>query len=141
MQTLRANDFELALLDGWSDHSQIVLVAPERPIFTPNLQIHREPLPTGVTLEAFFRQQRAELATLDGFSLIEHGERTLAGRAALHHTYAWTMPNNPDTRVQQRQVVVVRDETLFTITCSALEQDWELVEASFEQSLAGFTFR
>jgi len=116
-----------------------VLIGPERPVFTPNVQIHREPLPEE-PLEEFFRQQRAELSALDGFRLLEHGDRLLGGQKALFHAYSWELPNQPGLRVRQLQVVTVRNDTLFTVTSSALEQDWEAVEAGFEMTLAGFSW-
>lgn len=139
MQKLRANDFEVNFLEGWRDASQVVLIGPERPVFTPNVQIHREPLPEE-SLDEFFRQQRAELSALDGFRLLEHGDRRIAGEKALFHAYSWELPNQPNLRVRQLQVVLVRSGTLFTITSSALEQDWDEVEAGFEMTLAGFAW-
>lgn len=140
MQKLRANDFEVGFLEGWRDASQVVLIGPERPIFTPNVQIHREPVPEE-SIEQFFLAQRAELASLEGFRLLEHGDRLLGGQKALHHAYSWQLPDQPGLRVRQLQVVVARGGTLFTVTSSALEQDWEQVEAAFEQTLAGFAWR
>ena len=139
MHKLRSNDFEVNFLEGWRDDSQVVLIGPERPVFTPNIQIHRESLPDE-SLDEFFRQQRAELAALDGFRLLEHGDRLLAGRKALYHAYSWELPNQPGLRVRQLQLVTTRTSTLYTITSSALEVDWEHVEAGFELTLAGFAW-
>lgn len=139
MQKLRSNDFEVNFLEGWRDASQVVLIGPERPMFTPNVQVHREPLPEEA-LDEFFRQQRAELSGLDGFRLLEHGDRLIGGQKTLFHAYSWELPNQPGIRIRQLQLVTVRVGTLFTITCSALEQDWELVEAGFELTLAGFAW-
>ena len=139
MQKLRANDFEVGFLEGWRDASQVVLIGPERPVFTPNVQIHREPLPEE-SLDEFFRHQRSELSALDGFRLLEHGDRRLGGEKALFHAYSWELPNQPNLRVRQLQVVLVHAGTLFTITCSSLEQDWDSVEAAFEMTLAGFAW-
>jgi len=137
MRTFRSNDFELNFLEGWRDDSQIVLIGPDRPAFTPNLQVHREELPAA-PLDEYFREQRAELAKLDQFRLIDHGDRRLGGEQALYHAYSWTLPNQPGMRVRQLQVAAARGSTLFTVTASALEQDWDQVEAGFELSLAGF---
>lgn len=139
MQKLRANDFEINFLEGWRDASQTVLIGPERPVFTPNIQIHREPLPDE-PLEEFFRQQRAELAALDGFRLLDHGDRSLAGQSALYHSYSWDLPNHQGLRVRQMQLVLTHAGALFTITFSALESDWVHVEAGFELTLAGFSW-
>lgn len=139
MKKLRANDFEVGFLEGWRDASQVVLIGPERPVFTPNIQIHREPLPAE-PLDEFFRAQRAELAALDGFRLLGHGDRLLGGQKALHHAYSWELPNQPGMRVRQLQVVTARAGTLFTVTSSALEQDWDLLEPAFEQALSGFAW-
>lgn len=140
MRKLQANDFEVGYLEGWQDNSQIVLIGVERPVFTPNVQIHRESLPT-VPLDEFFRAQRAELSELEGFRLIEHGDRTLSGTSALYHGYSWILPDSNGLRVRQLQIVTSNAGTLFTITCSALEQDWEQVESGFELALSGFAWR
>ena len=139
MQKLRSNDFEVNFLEGWRDASQTVLIGPERPVFTPNVQIHREPLPEE-ELDEFFRLQRAELAALEGFRLLDHGDRMLAGAKALYHAYSWELPNQPGLRVRQLQMVTQHAGTLFTITASALESDWEQVEAGFEMTLSGFSW-
>ncbi len=139
MQKLRSNDFEVNFLEGWRDATQTVLIGPERPVFTPNVQIHREPLPEE-DLNEFFRQQRAELAALEGFRLLDHGDRLLAGAKALYHAYSWELPNQPGLRVRQLQMVTTRAGILYTITSSALEADWEHVEAGFELTLAGFAW-
>lgn len=139
MQKLRANDYEVGFLEGWRDASQVVLIGPELPVFTPNVQIHREPLPEE-SLEEFFREQRAELAALDGFRLLDHGDRMLGGQKALYHAYSWELPNQVNLRVRQLQIVTVRNGTLFTVTSSALESDWEAAEAGFELTLSGFAW-
>jgi hypothetical protein len=140
MRKLVANDFEVGFLEGWTDSSQIVLIGVERPYFTPNLQVHREALPQE-PLDQFFRNQRAELSELDGFRLIEHGDRTIGGTKALHHAYSWVLPNANNLRVRQLQIVTSQKGELFTITCSSLEQDWEQVESGFELALSGFAWR
>ncbi|MCW2956804.1 MAG: uncharacterized protein JWO69_1673 [Thermoleophilia bacterium] len=140
MRKLQANDYELGFLEGWRDNSQVVLIGPERPVFTPNVQVHREPVPPE-SLAEFLREQRAELSKLDGFSLVEHGERRLGGEAGVFHRYEWVLPNHPGERIRQLQVVAVRNQTLFTVTCSALVRDWDGFDPAFEMTLAGFAWR
>lgn len=140
MRKLQANDFEVGFLEGWRDASQITLIGHERPVFTPNLQVHREPVPDE-PLEQFVQQQRAELSTLDGFRLIDHGDRMLGGVSVLQHSYSWNLPNQPDARVQQHQLICARGGALYTVTCSALEHDWSEVEAGFEMALAAFAWK
>jgi hypothetical protein len=139
MQKLRTNDFEVNFLEGWRDATQVVLIGPERPVFTPNVQVHREPLPEE-DLDSFFAQQRSELSGLDGFRLLDHGDRVLGGQKALHHSYSWNLPDRPGLRLRQLQLATTRAGVLYTITCSALEQDWELAEAGFELTLSGFAW-
>ena len=139
MRKLQANMFEIGYLDGWRDASQVVLIGPERPVFTPNVQVHQEPLPDR-PLDEFFRSQRSELSSLDGFRLLEHGDRMLGGQKALHHSYSWDLPGQPGLRVRQLQVVTQHGATLYTVTCSALEQDWDGFDAAFEMTIAGFAF-
>ncbi|MCW2962327.1 MAG: hypothetical protein JWM90_2714 [Thermoleophilia bacterium] len=140
MRKLQANDFELGFLDGWRDDSQVVLIGPERPVFTPNVQVHRETLPD-LPLAEFLQAQRLELASLAGFKLLGHGERRLGGEPANFHAYEWELPNQPGERIHQLQVVAIRNNTLFTITLSALVRDWDGFEPAFEMTLAGFAWR
>jgi hypothetical protein len=140
MRKLQANQFEIGYLEGWRDASQVVLIGPERPVFTPNVQVHQEPVPEE-SLDEFFRQQRAELAQLEGFVLLNHGDRQLAGQKALFHAYSWNLPDRPGLRLRQLQFAMLRSGVVYTITCSALEQDWELVEAGFEMTIAGFAWK
>lgn len=139
MQKLRANQFELNFLEGWSDASTVVLIGPERPVFTPNVQVNQEPVPGDESLEAFFAQQRRDLSSLDGFELVDHGDRIVAGITALHHTYTWRIPESRE-RIRQRQVVLVRSGVMYTITCSALDRDWDGFEGAFELTISGFAF-
>ena len=141
MQQLQSHEFELPFLEGWRDASQVVLIGPERPVFTPNLQVHREQLGPDESAEEFFRQQRAELAQLDGFRLIEHGDRKLAGQTALSHSYSWSPPELVGSRIRQTQLALTYAGTLFTITASALEHEWESIEPAFEHMLSGFRWR
>lgn len=139
LRRLTANGFDLGFPEGWRDASQIVLIGVERPVFTPNVQVMREPLPQ-MPIEEYLQAQRTELTQLGGFRLITHGDRMLGGRPAIHHSYAWDLPERPGTRIRQMQISVRRDEELFTVTCSALEQDWDQVEAGFELCLSGFAW-
>lgn len=139
LRRLPANGFEIGYPEGWRDASQIVLIGIERPVFTPNVQVTREPLPD-MPVEEFLQAQRAELSQLSGFRLLGHGDRTLGGRPALHHAYSWDLPDRPGVRIRQMQVTARRDHELFTVTCSALEDDWEQAEPGFELSLSAFAW-
>jgi hypothetical protein len=137
MQQLRANDFSIGMLEGWRDASQVVLIGPERQYFTPNVQVHREP-PPSETLEEYVRLQRAELMGLESFKAIAQGDRLLGGVQAYTHEYSWLLPSGSAHRVQQRQLICANVGALFTLTFSALEQDWDQVEGAFEMILSGF---
>lgn len=139
LQRLPANGYEIGFPEGWRDATQVVLIGPERHVFTPNVQVMREPLPE-VPIDEFLQAQRAELAQLAGFRLIGHGDRSLGGRPALHHSYSWDLPDRPGVRIRQMQITARRDNELFTVTCSALEQDWDEVEGGFALTLSGFAW-
>ena len=138
MRKLQSNGFELGWPAGWEDHSTVVIIGPARPTFSPNIQINRELIQPGVSLEQYFAEQRRELSTLSGFQLLTHGERQLGGSTAVMHAYTWRVPDG--YAIRQMQLAVLRAPTIFTVTCSAMADDWEAFEGSFEMALAGFSF-
>jgi hypothetical protein len=141
LRTVQATSYEFGHLDGWRDASQLVLVAPPRTTFTPNIQAQHQELPDDVTFEEYMQIQREELAQLAGFRLLENGERELAGRPALKHSFSWDLPEHPGTRIRQLQFVCLRDAQVVTVTCSALEGDWDGVEPAFELAMSKFAWR
>jgi len=130
--------FEIGFPEGWRDASTVVLIGPERPTFSPNVQVNQETVPSGLTVEQYFADQRRELAELSGFELHEQGDKQLQGQRVEFHTYTWRIPQGVEIR--QMQLAVVRGATLYTVTCSALETDWALFEASFEMMIARLKF-
>jgi hypothetical protein len=138
VRTLLANGFELGWPAGWEDHSTIVLIGPPRPTFSPNIQVNREPVRPGVSLDEYFAAQRQELSTLGGFQLLDHGERMVGGLKAYHHSYTWNVPEG--FTIRQLQVAVLRPPSIFTVTCSSIAGDWPDFEASFEMALAALRF-
>lgn len=139
LRRLQVSDYEIGLPEGWVDGSQIILLGPEHPRFRANIQVSREPLPT-TPLEELLAEQRRQLATLPGFKLLGHGERVLGGTPALHHSYAWDMPDN-GLRLRQMQITCRNGEEIFTVTASALESDWDTYDGLFELALSAFAWR
>lgn len=139
MRKLQANAFEIGFPEGWRDASTVVMIGPERPGFSPNVQVNQEPVPDDLTVEQYFAQQRSELGDLSGFQMHEQGDKVLAGERVEYHSYTWRIPQGFEIR--QLQLALVRGGTLYTITCSALEQDWALFEAAFEMIVAQLRFR
>lgn len=136
----RANLFSLDLPDEWTDASTVTLLARPRELFTPNVQINQEPVPEDQGLRAYFTSQRAELqAGLPGFRLLGHGDRTVAGQAALWHEYIWHNPER-SVDVHQLQVGLHAGGTIYTVTASALERDWAEFAPEAEQVLASLSF-
>jgi hypothetical protein len=138
MAKLRANAFEIGFPEGWRDASTIVMIGPERPTFSPNLQVNQEPVPPDLTVGEYFADQRRELGQLSGFRLHEQGDRQLDGQRVEHHMYTWRIPQGVEIR--QLQLAIVRGPTLYTITCSALESDWPAFSVEFEQVLSQLRF-
>jgi hypothetical protein len=139
VRKLHADAYEIGFLEGWTDSSTTVLIGPERPGFTPNIQIHQEDLPPATTRAEYVAQQRGELTSLTGFHMLETGERQLGGQTADFHAYTWQAPQG--LVIRQMQMATERGFRLYTVTCSALEGDWDSVEGAFEMALAKFRFR
>lgn len=139
MRKLNADMFEIGFPQGWTDNSTIAMIGPPRPTFAPNVQVNQEQLPAGYTLQQYFSEQRTELGNLADFRPLESGDRLLSGQRAEYHGYSWKIPQG--VRIRQRQIATQYAGTIFTITCSCMESDWEMFEAAFEMILAGFRFR
>ncbi len=139
MDVLHANSFEIGFPAGWEDRSQVTLVGPPQIGFTPNVQINQEPVPEGVDVFQYFDEQKRELATLPEFEQVETGDRMLGGVSADFHGWRWTVPQG--YRIRQLQYVFVRGATVFTVTCSALDDQWDQQSAMFDMMLAQFRFR
>lgn len=138
MRTIPANGFEIGWPQGWEDHSTVTMIGPARLTFSPNIQVNREEKPSDTPLTDYLNEQRAEIATLEGFQLIESGDRLLAGKNALYHAYTWKIPQG--VVIRQMQIVVLHGPTLLTFTCSCMEHDWSTFEPMFEMALAGVKF-
>ena len=138
MRKLLSNGFQMGWPEGWEDHSTVVIIGPARPTFSPNIQVNREPIQAGVSLEGYFAEQRRELSTLNDFQLVDHGERQLGGQKAHYHAYTWRVPDG--FVIQQAQYATLRSPTIFTVTCSAMADDWPAFEANFAMAIAGFSF-
>lgn len=137
---MQASGYEIGQLEGWRDASQIVLVAPPQGVFTPNIQAQHQAIPAD-SFDEYMQVQREELAQLPGFRLLESGERPLGGRPAIKHSFSWDLPEHPGTRIRQMQFVCLRDAEVVTVTCSALEHDWDVTEPAFELAMSGFAWR
>lgn len=137
MRKLQAQSFEIGWPQGWRDSSTVVLIGPERPTFTPNVQVNQELVPDDMTVEQYWAEQRRELSALDGFRVIEHGDRLLGGQRAEYHVIAWRQQG---VEVQQLQLATVRAGVLYTVTCSAMPGDFKAFEGAFEMMLGGFRF-
>src|SRR3954447_1256755 len=118
MRKLQANTFELGFPEGGSDHSTIVMLGPGRPAFSPNVQVNQETMPEDFdSLEAYFASQLEELAGLEGFALVERGDRQLGGLRAINHSYTWRIPQGVEIR--QLQLATIRGATIYTLTASS----------------------
>ncbi|MBC7644866.1 MAG: DcrB-related protein [Thermoleophilia bacterium] len=140
MRKLHANAFEIGYPEGWDDHSTITMIGPLEVQFSPNVQVNQEKLPSGQSAADFFSAQRAEMAKdLELFRLLDHGERSLGGERAVYHMYTWRIPQG--VQIRQLQVATIRNDKLYTVTCSAKEASWDGVDAAFDMIIAGFRFR
>lgn len=136
-QLLQSNGFSLGLPDGWRDATTVVMVASEHPIFTPNIQITR--IPRGdEPIDKMVADERAQLAQLPYFRLLSHGNSVLGEKPAIEHEFSWELPEQAGVRIRQWQVTSVVDDEVFTVTCSALEDEWQQAVIQFQDSLAQF---
>lgn len=138
MRSLRANLFEIGYPEGWTDHSTVTLVGPERAIFSPNVTVNQEERPTGMSVDEYVTQQRTELQELEGFRLVDSGERRLGAATARFHSYVWRIPQGVEIR--QSQLIADYGGKLYTVTLSSRDDEWELFEPFFDLLVGNFRF-
>ncbi|HEY0778276.1 MAG TPA: DcrB-related protein [Gemmatirosa sp.] len=135
------NDARCALPAGWQDQTVHIFAAGGGGGAPPEFSvvIHRDVPAAGEDLAAYVVRQRANLlATLPGLQVLREGTLTLGGSHAQDAEFRWT--GEPGL-LRQRQVYLLRQGRVLTITGTAPERLWAKHVAQFDALLASWRFQ
>ena len=129
-------DASIELPDGWVDRTVLTYVGPDSGEGSPSLVVTREELGAGVTLPRFAAMQDAAVrAGFDAIELLEDRETTVAGRAAIRHTYRWTMHGRT---MRQRVWCLVESGIGYAIVASAADDEFDRHRTVWARAVASF---
>jgi hypothetical protein len=140
MPGFRSEQVAFEAPDNWEDKTIVAFAAPATPgKFSPNIVMTKEPLKQGETLRNYADRQIMELARrLDGFDLIDSGDRTLGNLPALEYKFAW---RSEHAELHQRTVLTAVVDTVFTFTGTATHADEAPLDEAMDQLLATVRFQ
>lgn len=123
---------------NWDDKTIVAFAAPATPgKFSANVVMTKDTLKPGESLRSYADRQIMELARrLEGFDLIESGERTVAGLPALEYRFSWTSEH---AELHQHTVMFAPSEQVLTFTGTATHDDEATLDDAMEQLLATVT--
>lgn len=124
---------------GWEDKTIVAFAAPAQPgKFSPNVVMTKDALKPGESLRSYADRQIMELARrLEGFDLLESGERDLGGLPALEYRFAW---RSEHAELHQHTVMCAVADRVLTFTGTATHDDEATLDDAMEQLLATITF-
>ena len=125
--------------EGWEDKTIVAFAAPATPgKFSPNVVMTKDVLKPGETLRSYADRQIMELARrLEGFDLIESGERVVGGVNALEYRFSWTSEH---AELHQHTVMLAPEGQVMTFTGTATHDEDENLDKAMEALLATVSF-
>lgn len=130
MAGYRSDQVAFEAPESWEDKTIVAFAAPPTPgKFSPNVVMTKEALKSGESLRSYADRQIMELARrLEGFDLIESGERTVGGLNALEYRFSWTSEH---AELHQHTVMVAPKDQVLTFTGTATHED----DASLDEAM------
>lgn len=126
----------IALPEGWVDRTVLTYVGPDSGAGSPSLVVTRDEIGAGVGVGRYAAMQDAAIrAGLEGVELLDERETMVAGRAAIRHTYRWTLH---ERTMRQRVWCLVDGENGFAITASAADDEFDGCRSLFAAAIASF---
>ena len=125
--------------EGWEDKTIVAFAAPVSPgKFSPNIVMTKDVLKPGETLRSYADRQIMELARrLEGFDLVESGDRVVGGLTALEYRFTWTSEH---AELHQHTVMLAPRERVMTFTGTATHEDDANLDAAMDQLLSTISF-
>lgn len=123
----------------WDDKTIVAFAAPVMPgKFSPNLVMTKDKLKPGETLRSYGDRQIMELARrLEGFDLVDSGERTLGGLPALEYRFSWI---SDVAQLHQHTVMTAAGDQILTFTGTAVREEEAVLDKAMEQTLSTVSF-
>lgn len=133
--SLVLHDVEVPLPPGWSDRSQLIVVAGAEQGFRPNLVVVRDTRKNGEDAEQFATRNLAGLADIiDDYQLISHGWETIGEHAGFLREQEIVAD---DKIVRQLQFSVVHGNWAYVFTFTHLASRFDAVAAEARALIAG----
>lgn len=139
MAGFKNEDVTFEAPSGWEDKTIVAFAAPAQPgKFSPNVVMTKDAMKPGESLRSYADRQIMELARrLEGFDLLESGEREIGGIHALEYRFAW---RSEHAELHQHTVMCAPGAQVLTFTGTATHADEAALDDAMEQLLATITF-
>jgi hypothetical protein len=139
MVAFRSDEVTFEAPEGWEDKTIVAFAGPAKPgKFAPNVVMTKDKLKPGESLRSYADRQIMELARrLDGFDLIESGERTVAGVSALEYRFSWTSEH---AELHQHTIMTAPADRVFTFTGTATHDEDAALDEAMETLLRTLAF-
>lgn len=139
MAGFRNEEISFEAPESWEDKTIVAFAAPAQPgKFSPNVVMTKDTLKPGESLRSYADRQIMELARrLEGFDLIESGDRVLAGLNALEYRFSWTSEH---AELHQHTVMVAPSDRVLTFTGTATHEEEARLDEAMEELLATVKF-
>ena len=125
---------------GWQDRSMVTLVrpSPDGRSFAPNVVVLRQAVAPRTSIEDFARAQRAAaVAEIPDLQILDERPATVGGAPAYQRLQRFTAQGQ---QLQQAQTYILRDATVFVVTCTATLAQFNDQIADFRRIVDGFRF-
>lgn len=137
-----ANGFTISYPEDWEiipDVPEVVLIAyrdnSSCQDHFPNFNVGQSELSQPISVQALFEQEKAYLATLEGYTPVYEETLTLDGMPIIKHVY--TLVRDAVT-VKIMEVLLVEDTTAWFIACECATSCWSAYEPTFDTIVSTF---
>jgi len=121
---LVSNSFSTELPSGWEDRSMMTLLGPRDATgFASNIVIVRERIGSRVSVEDYAARQRAAMEReIAAIEVLDERPARINGSPAYQRLQRFSAQGH---RVQQAQTFILREGTVFVVTCTAALSDFD----------------
>jgi hypothetical protein len=125
--------------DDWEDKTIVAFSAPPQPgKFSPNVVMTKDTLKSSETLRSYADRQIMELARrLEGFELVESGDRDVGGRPAMEYRFTW---KSEHAELHQHSVILAVGTQILSFTGTAIHDDEGALEEAMQRVLGSVKY-